>query len=59
MWAGNTEVGLAKVTAFSVGTPAEVAAAVAKSYVGQRWSNIKDLLAGKVRPFPRAHRIKT
>ena len=58
MRAGNTEVGLARVTAAPLGTPAEVDAAVAKSYTGQRWSNIKAMLQGKVRLYPRAHRVQ-
>lgn len=58
MRAGNTEVGLARVSASPVGSSADVASAVAKSYTGQRWSHIKDQLDGKVRLFPRAHRIK-
>lgn len=58
MRAGNTEVALARVTAGPGGSPAEVAAAVARSYTGQRWSNIKAMLEGKVRLYPRAHRVQ-
>ena len=58
MRAGNTEVGLARVTAAPVGSPTEVAAAVAKSYTGQRWNNIKAMLEGRVRLYPRAHRVQ-
>ncbi len=46
--AGNMEAALAKVTASPVGTPAEVNLAVSKSYIGQRWSHIKELQTGKV-----------
>jgi hypothetical protein len=58
MRAGNTELALSKVTASPVGNATEVATAVSRSYTGQRWDITKDLLAGKMRPYPRAHRIQ-